>query len=66
MTQDLCPGRRSTALQGLYGVCIRCDRQHAAGGMEPAVAQESGVAQCINWVPLKMAARNRMSERVAG
>lgn len=65
MTEDLCPGRRSTALQGLYGLCIRCDRLHSAGELEPAVAQVSGVAQCCNWVPLKMAARNRMSERVA-
>lgn len=59
----LCPGKRSTAAQGTYGLCIRCDRLHPAGGMEPAVRRESGQAVCADWVRLRMVQSKRMSVR---
>lgn len=65
MLTELCPGKRSLTSQGTYGLCIRCDRLHPAGEMEPGVQQVSGVAECADWQPLRMVQRNRMCERVS-
>lgn len=59
----LCPGKRSTAAQGLYGLCHRCDRLHPDGRMTPAVRRESGLAVCADWVRLRMVQSQRMSVR---
>lgn len=44
-----CPGRYLSSPYRQLGLCVRCNRLHKGGSMEPAATLEGGAA-CVNWV----------------
>ena len=52
MKLQACPGRERKSRNVLLGLCIRCARLGALGGLAPEARLEAGVAVCVNWVQL--------------